>query len=57
MRLVAFLLAAGLLASAATAAWACPMQQTAGKGQVVASSGGQAQSTPIPRRSQAGPNG
>ncbi|MEK0085264.1 hypothetical protein [Benzoatithermus flavus] len=45
------------LVAASGSAWACPAhpQQTAGNDQVVASSGNQAPSTPIPpRQSQGG---
>lgn len=50
MRIFLFVLAAGLLASAGSA-WACPMMQSASKGEVVASSNGKAPSTPIPAKS------
>ena len=50
MRLLALLAAVGLFAGAASAVAACPGMQTAGKDQVVASSSGKTQSTPIPAR-------
>jgi hypothetical protein len=50
MRLLALLLSLGLLTATATASAACTGMQTAGKDQVVASSGGKAPSTPIPAK-------
>ncbi|MFO1073139.1 MAG: hypothetical protein U1E17_10800 [Geminicoccaceae bacterium] len=53
MRTILFLLAILALAGTGTA-WACPMQQSASNDQVVANSGDQAPSTPIPPRSEDG---
>ena len=55
-RLVFLILAAAAIAGTGSA-WACPMQQSASKGQVVASSNGKAASTPIPAKTSQDSNG
>jgi hypothetical protein len=50
MRTLALALAFGLFAASSGAALACTGMQTAQKDQVIASSNGQAKSTPIPSR-------
>ena len=51
MRTLLFLVAA-LAVAGAGSAWACPMQQSASKGQVIAKSDNKAPSTPIPSKSR-----
>ena len=54
MRSLALALGIGLFAISAGAAAACTDMQTAQKDQVIASSSGKAQSTPIPSRQNRG---